>query len=169
MRKSLFAIAAVSTIATLSVTAAGLYSFTRAATPSPHVTFPSLSTIYVGSGVTDSGSAANAGVATAVHCSNVSGVTAGMRFVVHSPSGAVEADVTLPIGLPHGVTITLATHGIGYFTEVDLGTGIVNQGMLNIESTQSGVFCTAMIVDAAAVGGVALDLVRANPHPGAVQ
>jgi len=112
-------------------------------------------------------SGTNSGTATAVHCSNVSGQTAGMRFVVLSAAGAVKAELTLPIGLPHGVTITLATHGIAYFTEVDLATGAINQGMLNVESTQSGVFCSAMMVDAVGpAGGVALNMVRVNAHPG---
>ena len=46
------------------------------------VTFPSLTTIYVGSGVYDSGGGAHLGSATTFHCSNVSGVTATIRFHV---------------------------------------------------------------------------------------
>jgi hypothetical protein len=149
----------------------GLAFAAAIASPARATTFPSLTTIYVGSGVTDSGGAADTGTATAVHCSNVSGQTALMRFLVLNAAGNSEADVTLPIGLPHGGTVTLATHGIAYFSEVNLATGAVNpQGMLIVESTQSGVFCSAMVVDAAGpVGGVAITLVRLNPHPGSVQ
>ena len=44
------------------------------------------------------------------------------------------------------------------------------QGVLNIEATQSGIFCTAMIVDGADAGeGITLPLVRINPHPGTLE
>ena len=76
----------------------------------------------------------------------------------------------LPIGLPHGVTVTLSTHLVAYFTDATLATGGFNDGMLIIESTQSGVFCSAMIVDAAGpAGGIALNMVRVNAHPGTVE
>ena len=47
----------------------------------------------------------------------------------------------------------------------------MSQGGINIESLQSGVFCNAMTIDAAAGTpiGVTLPLVRVNPHPGTVQ
>jgi hypothetical protein len=53
----------------------------------------------------------------------------------------------------------------------DLQTGSVNQGVVNIEATNSAVFCNAMIVDAGAAipDGIALHLVRVNPHPGTVE
>ena len=49
--------------------------------------------------------------------------------------------------------------------------GSLSSGTVNIEATNSGVFCTAMIVDAASgnVDGVDLHLVRVNPHPGTVE
>jgi hypothetical protein len=43
--------------------------------------------------------------------------------------------------------------------------------VLNVESTQSGVFCTAAIIDAE-LGpnyGSSPHLVRVNPHPGTVE
>ena len=47
-------------------------------------------------------------------------------------------------------------------------TGLVEHGVINIESTQSGVFCSAFIVDAADAGEMApIHLVRINGHPGA--
>ena len=48
--------------------------------PAGAVTFPSLTTIYVGSGVRDDGGAANLGLATTFICSNVSGVTTTSAF-----------------------------------------------------------------------------------------
>lgn len=52
-----------------------------------------------------------------------------------------------------------------------MNTGSVLHGTVNIEATESGVFCTAMIVDADTAGpnGIALNLVRVNPHPGTVE
>jgi hypothetical protein len=48
---------------------------------------------------------------------------------------------------------------------------VISQGVVNIESTQSGVFCTAEVLDAAASAptGIARHLVRVNPHPGTVE
>ena len=47
----------------------------------------------------------------------------------------------------------------------------MNEGVVNIESLQSGVFCNAKTIDAAADSriGVTLPLVRVNPHPGTVE
>ena len=49
--------------------------------PASAVTFPSLTTIYVGSGVFDDGNGANVGTATSIHCSNVSGVDVQVRVL----------------------------------------------------------------------------------------
>ena len=141
------------------------------AQPAAAVTFPSLTTIYVGSGVRDDGGGANAGVATVFNCSNVSGVTATLRFLVLNQTGnGIEADATVQI--VHGQTRNAATHLEATFdSDTQLNTGlIVGQGVINIESTQSGVFCTAMVTNAAVGGnGITLPLVRVNPHPGTVE
>jgi hypothetical protein len=51
-----------------------------------------------------------------------------------------------------------------------LNTGLVDQGVLNVESTQSAVFCSAMVVPAATPQtGVALHMVRVNGHPGTIE
>ena len=142
------------------------------AQPATAITFPTLTTIYVGSGVTDTGSATEDGVATSFHCTNVSGVAATVRYLVLHSNGAIAGSLTL--SAPHGATVTASTHAVFLFTE---GTNQINptvmvqQGGINIESTQSGVFCTAMIVDAAAAvpNGIDLHLVRVNPHPGTVE
>jgi hypothetical protein len=153
----------------LTALAAALATATLAA-PASAITFPSLTTIYIGSGVLDSGSGANAGTATVFHCSNVSGFIANIRFLVLSNAGGIEGNVTL--GVVHGETVTVPTHATLAYSEVeDLATGGVNEGVINIESTQSGVFCTAKTIDAALASpvGVPLDLVRVNPHPGTVE
>jgi hypothetical protein len=145
----------------------GAQAFAPAATPSPSTTFPSLATIYVASGVYDDGGAANAGAATAVHCSNVSGQNADVRILVLGDLGGVEAAETRI--LPHGRTRTFSKH-LTSFNEEVLNTGFVLQGVLNVESTQSAVFCSAMIVDAAdPQNGVALHMVRVNGHPGTIE
>ena len=137
------------------------------AQPAVAITFPSLTTIYVASGVYDDGSADSAGFATAVHCSNVSGQSAQVRYLFLSSAGQISGNHTLTI--PHGGTRTVATHGTNFGgTALDIPSAII-QGVLNVESTQSGVFCSAMIVEAVVgrVYGIPLHMVRINPHPGA--
>jgi len=125
-----------------------------------------LATIYVGAGVTDRGTH---GSATTFHCANVSGVPATVRFLVLA-QGLVLANETVTIA--HGGLVTASTEATGAFSEnLILDTGFMNQGVVNIESTQTAVFCTAMIVDPepAKAIGIALHLVRVNPHPGTVE
>ena len=139
------------------------------AQPASATTFPTLTTIYVGAGVRDDGGAENVGIATTAVCSNVSGVTTSLRFLVLSPSGAVVGSSTFGT-VPHGGTVTLATHATSTFLESLMSTGQVAQGVVNIESLQSGVFCTAFVVDGFdPVDMAPLHLVRINPHPGTVE
>ena len=157
MKKTLFAF----------VLAASAFAISPSASAT---TFPSLTTIYLGTGVRDDGFAANTGTATVFHCSNVSGVSTSVRFLVLGNTGNVEASVTRNV--IHGQTITVSTNfAVAYGEDANLGTGFVGQGVINIESLQSGVFCNAMTIDAAAASpdGVTLPLVRVNPHPGTVE
>ena len=139
------------------------------AQPASAITFSKLTTIYIGSGVKDDGGGQDAGVATLFNCSNVSGVSASVRFLVLNPVGQVLASKTYTPS--HGSTLSVATHATVLFSDDNLATFGVSQGVVNIESTQSGVFCTAMIVDAASTvpNGITLPLVRVNPHPGTVE
>ena len=131
------------------------------AQPASAMTFPTLTTIYVGSGVRDEGGAVNAGIATGFNCSNVSGVAAQVRFLVLGLNGFIAADVTATI--PHGATRFASTHLEATFSrDFDLATGAI-QGAVNIESTQSGVFCNAMITDADA--GERVDLASRPREP----
>jgi hypothetical protein len=115
--------------------------------PASAATFPSLTTIYVGSGVFDSGDGTDVGVATSLHCSNVSGQNAEIRVLILGASGSVEGSATLTA--PHGFTVTFSTHAVESFFEIsNLQTGSVLQGVVNVESTNSAVFCTAVVVDA---------------------
>ena len=140
------------------------------AQPAAAITFPSLTTIYLGTGVVDDTSIANTGLATSFLCTNVSGVSANIRYLVLDKFGAVAAQITQTVG--HGSTSTVSTHNTTTFDEISLPTiqFAISQGAVNIESTQSGVFCSAYIVDAAdAVDIAPINLVRVNPHPGTVE
>jgi len=141
------------------------------AQPATAITFPSLTTIYVGTGVKDSGSANEAGVATAFQCSNVSGASAQLRFLLLDRFGMVIGSFTTVV--PHGDSEGASTHSTVFFLEdAVIAPGVlIDRGTVNIESTQSGVFCQAYITDAATSvpNVVQLDLVRVNPHPGTVE
>jgi hypothetical protein len=140
------------------------------AQPAGAVTFPSLTTIYVGSGVRDDGGASGVGSATTFHCSNVSGVAATIRFLVLYSDG--EIAISFPTPVQHGRTYTASTHAtVAYIENTSFNVGSISEGVINIESTQSGVFCNAKSIDASTVApiGVTLPLVRVNPHPGTVE
>ena len=142
------------------------------AQPAHATTFPTLTTIYVGSGVTDDGASANVGVATSIHCSNVSGVTVQVRALVLNSAGLVAGSVTFPV--PHGRTFTFSTHETAIFVDGsgNLATNSVAQGVVNVEATNSAVFCTAAVIDAENLKptfSMPLHLVRVNPHPGTVE
>ena len=142
------------------------------ASPAAAVTFPSPTTIYVGSGVYDSGGGVNRGIATSIHCSNVSGVPVDVRVLILDSDGAVEGSQTRT--LAHGATVTFSTHQTNIFLEIgpDLVPFYVAQGVVNVEATNSAVFCTAAVIDAEnypPVFSMPLHLVRVNPHPGTVE
>ena len=142
------------------------------AQPAWAITFPSLTTIYVGAGIYDSGTGDHNGSATAFHCSNVSGVNVQVRFAVLAANGAFQGGFTRT--LSHGQAAVAVTHLTNAFLDTgnSMGvSGILSSGTVNIETTNSGVFCTAMIVDATSgtLDGVDLHLVRINPHPGSVE
>ena len=116
--------------------------------PAAAVTFPTLTTIYVGSDVTDNGGATNVGIATTFLCSNVSGVTAIVRLLVLGAGGAIDGEHSFT-SVEHGNTVVASTHFTASFDESSMATGGISHGVSNIESTQSAVFCTAAIVGAA--------------------
>jgi hypothetical protein len=142
------------------------------AQPAAAVTFPTLTTIYVGSGVFDDGNVDHIGEATSIHCSNVSGVSVQVRVLILNATGGIAGSLTR--ALVHGATETFSTHQTTIFIDGngDLATGDVGQGVVNVEATNSAVFCTAAILDAAGdppVFSMPLHLVRVNPHPGTVE
>jgi hypothetical protein len=139
--------------------------------PAAAVNFPSLTTTYVGSGVIDSGDINYVGEATSFFCSNVSGVSVQVRALVLTNGGTVAGSRNF-----HG---TAWSNGHLFNPSkccvplrLELATGIAGQGVVNIEATNSAVFCTAQIVEAAnAKPGYMspLHLVRVNAHPGTVE
>jgi hypothetical protein len=133
--------------------------------PAAAISFPSLTTIYVGSGAFDDGGGVIEGTATAVVCSNVSGVTVSVRVLMLGFAGSIEGQGAS--NAPHGGMAIFTTHPIVPYNGVNLATGGFI-GTINIEATNSAVFCTASLIDA---GGPAesaspLRLVRVNAHPG---
>jgi hypothetical protein len=171
MKKGLVAISAAVTLA--AALAIASHTLTRAATPNtlaPSTTFPSLRTIYVGSGVVDSGEGPNVGRATSISCTNASGQFTNLRWLILDNTGVPTISTTT--GLFHGNSLVVSTHLVLFLNDIALRPGYaIPDGSIIIESTQSGVFCTAMIVDAAATvpSGIPLHLVRVNPHPGTVE
>jgi len=152
--------------------AAFAFAAVALAQPAFAVTFSKLTTIYIGSGVYDSAASDNLGTATAVHCSNVSGVSVQVRVLILGGDGAVAGSLTRT--LAHGATVTFSTHETSLFFDRDnsLATGGVAQGVVNVEATNSAVFCTAAVIDAAGnppVFTMPIHLVRVNPHPGTVE
>jgi hypothetical protein len=138
--------------------------------PAAAITFPSLTTIYIGAGVKDNGGATNEGIATTFLCTNVSGTSATIRYLVLHAAGNIAGQTSAIVA--HGATSTVSTHLTSVFPENSLATGSVEQGAVNIESTQSGVFCTAQMVDALGFPPAFMSpvhLVRVNPHPGTVE
>lgn len=143
--------------------------------PTRATTFPTLTTIYFAAGAVDSDIDNNEGVATVISCLNQSGQTASVRYQFRSLDGTLLAGGTLLVG--HLATKNVSTQGsVSYFTSIPLPTSVFFGGSIQVLSTQSAVYCTAMLLDASQAsyvsggpGGVALHMVRLNPHPGTVE
>jgi len=123
--------------------------------------------LYRFSGVFDNGSGPGVGVATIFHCTNFSGVTENVRFVVRDAVGGVVANFAASIA--HLRTLTFATHPVVLYLNATLNTGQINlAGTAAIAATSTSVVCTAMVIDAAANSpqGFALHGIRFNPVPG---
>jgi hypothetical protein len=130
--------------------------------------FPSLTTIYRGSGVSNTSGANNTGVATSFHCSNFNANTQQVRFLLRDNEGVVVSNQTF--NLTANQTFTASTHATAIFFDVELlAEGIsIAQGSIVIAATSAAIHCSASIVDAAATSpnGVDLHLVRFNAVAG---
>jgi hypothetical protein len=120
-----------------------------------------------GRGVVD-----EAEVATTIHCSNVSGVTVSLRVLLLNPGGDVADSHTI-VNLVHGRTYTVSSRNTVFFSEDFSFLGLsIKEGAVNIESTNSAVFCTIKgVVDPESIEPTVFPfaLVRVNPHPGTVE
>jgi hypothetical protein len=123
--------------------------------------------IYRVSGVTDDGGADNTGVATALHCTNSSGVqqsvNVSFKFATGAPVNGFGA------ALKAGETRTWATHPSVLFEETGgFGGGVaIHQGSAAISASSDRIHCSAMVIDAGASvpHGFALHMVRYSPVP----
>jgi hypothetical protein len=139
-----------------SLLAAG---FSFAATPAQAAS----ATIYVVSGVYDSGSGSNAGVATSFHCTNLDRAQNTVTVTVHDTIGAVAGGG--PTTLSRRQSVTVSTHFTTLFADASLSSGQVTQGYAVIAATSSNLVCSEMIVDASASvpNGIALHMQRRTP------
>jgi hypothetical protein len=126
-----------------------------------------LKAIYRVAGVTDSGQTTATGTATVFHCTNMSSADEVIRVQIRTSSGFLWRQEDIDIQPLR--TWTISTHVTAvFFDNLFLNTGILDQGSAHISATHTNIYCSAMIVDAEATvpQGIALHLVRFNPHPG---
>ena len=137
--------------------------------PAQATTFSTPTIIYTGSGVFDSGDGPNIGTATSVHCSNFSAKTASVTVLYFSAPTVFRGKNGTTFA--NAKTVTVSTHGVLHFNDLVANTGAISKGFFIVQSTESGVYCTAMIVDADGPpsSGIALHMVRYNPNPETVE
>lgn len=126
--------------------------------------------LYVFPGVRDDGQANFRGVATVVHCTNMSPAVEKVRFLVWQYDATLLSDITIQVGTFQHRTIS--THGVQVFVSDNvLGSGAVDQGTFGVQSTSVNVVCTAQVVDATATvpNGINLHGVRFNPMAGTAE
>ena len=129
-----------------------------------------LQLLYIYPSVRDNGGAAGTGVATSFHCTNVSGQTEKIQFIVFNFDSSTKANLPLNIGQLQ--QRTASTHDtVLYAEDLILNTGVVNQGTALLLATHTFIFCTAHILDASAAAPQGIDLhgVRFNPIGGTLE
>jgi len=148
-----------------SIIAAAALAFVLPAAANAAATDPEV-ILYRFSGVLDNGGGIGAGVATAFHCTNFSGVPETVRIVIRDSNAGLAANSAF--GLNHLQTRTFTTHAVTLYAQTTLGTGVVLQGTAAIAATSTSVVCTAMTIDAASTSpvGIALHSIRFSPVPG---
>ena len=125
---------AIHRIITAAALACVLPAAANAATTDPEVI------LYRFSGVLDNGGGIGAGVATAFHCSNFSGVPETVRIVVRDSNAGQAANTAF--GINHLQTKTFTTHAVTLYAQITLGTGVVLQGTAAIAATSTSIVCT---------------------------
>jgi len=134
--------------------------------PAHATTFSSPRLIYVASGVADWSSPATG---TAVHCTNLSGQTATIKWTFTKDSGAGAGSATLAV--PPGRSVAVNTeNGVSFYGYNPVLSAHDFQGRVSVASTQSGVFCSAVLAQLTVPpSGLQLHIVRFNAHPGTVE
>jgi hypothetical protein len=150
-----------------SVSAAPLAFLLACLSPVQATTFPSPALIYAVPGVLDVDGSTSLG--TSITCLNLSSQNATVRWRFLSATGAslglrteiIQSGRTVAVGTANGTNIHSET----------LISGADNfQGSVAIYSTQSAVFCNAVVASSAAPeAGHALNTVRFNTHPGTTE
>ena len=122
--------------------------------------------IYRFPGVKDDGGANLVGVATVINCTNFSGATEVIRYVVRDDESAIRFNSTALV--IHLTTVAAVTHTNAAYTGGNMSTGFINTGTIAIAATSINIICTAMVLDAAnsKPTGVALRGIRFSPIPG---
>ena len=130
--------------------------------------FPALTLIYRASGLRDNGRATNAGVATSIHCTNLTTTSQQVQYILRDFNGALGANPTFTLASTR--THTSSTHGTVLFNEdAFLSPGrVYEQGLLAILATNPNVICSVHVVDASDSdpNGIDLHLVRYSAAPG---
>ena len=133
---------------------------------SPGVGDP-LNTLYIFPGVRDDGGTFHTGVATSIHCSNFSSVLEEIQYIVLNYDGQTKANSIHNISPIQ--TKTVSTHQTQlYFEDINLNTGVIEQGVVGVSATNNNMVCTAQVLDASAnvPRGIALHGMRLKPIPG---
>jgi hypothetical protein len=142
--------------------------YPEGAAPQPRAIGDPARRIYRVSGVRDNGGGAEGGQATSFHCTSVSTVDERLVIRVRDFNGAIVGERSIEIS-PNR-TRTLSTHLTRlFFEDAIISPGeAIEQGSAEILATSSEVFCSVMIISAAAnvPEGIELHLVRFNAIPG---
>jgi len=124
--------------------------------------------LYRFAGVRDDGGGIGMGVATVFHCTNFSGVTETIRFVLRDFDATLISNRT--VNIAHLRTIAVSTHDDVAYAHTDFLSSAtpIMEGSLAIAATTTSIVCTAMTIDASnpVPVGVSLHGVRFSPIPG---
>lgn len=127
--------------------------------------------IYRVAGVVNSSTTTMSGAATSFMCYSNSAANEKVRIRILNWNGQLEGDIYYVIQSKR--TLTFSTQLTALLAEdaVVAGGKVINQGTAAIIATSKEVYCSAMVVDAAATvpNGIALHMVRFNPAPGTVE
>jgi len=155
-------------IAFKSITAlVGIAAFAATTMPAQATTFSTPRLIYIAAGVADWNSPL---VATVVPCANLSGQNATIKWTFIRENGVVAGIFTATVA--HGRTTFVSTeNGAAIFGQNPVLSAHDFQGRVSVASTQSGVFCSALLAHSTSPDpqGMELHLVRFNAHPGTVE